>query len=287
MIERLAWVSALDARGYDEDEEPALAALRSAGVDVEVVSWDDPQVQWDRYQRAVLRSTWDYARRLEDFRAWLERVSQLTDLRNPLPMVRWSLDKHYLAELEQNGVPVTPTGFAEPGQTAVFPEGEFVVKPAIGAGSRDAASYGPDEHELATAHVRKLHDLDTSVLVQPLLKSVAAEGEWALVFFGGAYSHAAGKRVSLPRASVIQTLIAPTTIVPHQADAEQLAVAQRAVDQVAARFGVPVYARVDLVRDDQGRSVVMELELVEPSLFLPHASSLELFVAALTRSYEE
>lgn len=271
MAEKLAWVSALGARGFDEDEDLAVPALRRAGLDVDVVSWDDPAVSWADYDRAVLRSTWDYARRLEDFTAWLERVSQVTDLRNPMPMVRWSLDKHYLADLEHAGVPVTATTFVEPGQTPVFGAGEFVVKPAVGAGSRDAASYGPGEHDLALQHVAKLHEQKASVLVQPLLRSVAIEGEWPLVFFGGRYSHAANKRVSLPRASVIETLFAPETNQPHQAGEEQIAVAQRAVDHVSERFGVPLYARVDLVLDDEGRSVVMELEMVEPSLFLPQA----------------
>ena len=271
MIERLAWVSALAARGYDEDEELVVPALRRAGLDVDVVSWDDPQVQWDRYDRAVLRSTWDYTQRLEAFLAWLEVVGRATDLRNPVPLVRWNVDKHYLGDLERAGVPITPTRFAELGQAPDFPEGEFVVKPAVGAGSRNAASYGPDERELAAAHVRKLHDQGAGALVQPMLKSVAVEGEWPLVFFGGRFSHAANKRVSLPRGRVIDTLFAPESNSSHAADDEQIAVAQQAVDSVSERFGVPLYARVDLVRDDQGRSCVLELEMVEPSLFLPQA----------------
>ncbi|MEU4423269.1 hypothetical protein AB0F81_21800 [Actinoplanes sp. NPDC024001] len=273
MIKRLAWVSAAEARGRDEDEELALPALRRAGVEVDVVVWDDPAVRWARYDRVVLRSTWDYPQRLEQFLAWLDSVAQVTELCNPMPMLRWNLDKHYLADLAGAGVPVTETTFVEPGQEPVFPDGEFVVKPAVGAGSRDAASYGPGEHDLARAHVARLHDARASVLVQPLLKSVAAEGEWPLVFFGGRYSHAAGKRVALPRAGVIDDLFAEETNTPYVADAEQIATANRAVEVVTARFGVPLYARVDLVRDDHGRPCVLEVELVEPSLFLPQAPS--------------
>ena len=267
----MAWESAREARGHDEDEAPALPALRAAGVEVDVVVWDDPAVRWDSYDRVVLRSAWDYPQRLDDFLSWLESVARVTDLQNPVTMVRWSLDKHYLADLDRAGVAVTPTEFVEPGEDPVFPAGEFVVKPAVGAGSRDAASYGPDEHEVARAHVRRLHAAAAGVLVQPLLPSVAVDGEWPMVFFAGEYSHAAGKRVELPRAGLVEGLFAEEVTAPHVADAAQLAVAHAAIDAVKRRFGVPLYARVDLVRGEDGKPCVLELELVEPSLFLPQA----------------
>jgi hypothetical protein len=266
-------VSAQEARGRDEDEALALPALRDAGVDVEVVVWDDSAVRWESYDRVVLRSTWDYPQRLGEFLLWLELVAQVTELRNPVPMLRWSLDKHYLADLDRAGVPIAPTVFVEPGADPVFPAGDFVVKPAIGAGSRDAASYGPSEHEAARAHVRRLHDAASGVLVQPLLKSVAVDGEWPMVFFAGQYSHAASKRVALPRAGLVDDLFAEEVNAPHVAAAEQIAVARQAVDVVTRRFGAPLYARVDLVRNDDGKPCVLELELVEPSLFLPQAPS--------------
>jgi glutathione synthase/RimK-type ligase-like ATP-grasp enzyme len=271
VVGRLAWVSAREALGRDEDEAFALPALRQAGVEVEVVVWDDPAVRWESYDRVVLRSTWDYPQHLARFLPWLEAVARVTDLRNPVPMLRWSLDKHYLTELDNAGVPVTPTTFVEPGEDPVFPAEDFVVKPAIGAGSRDAASYGRGEHDVALAHVRRLHDAGASVLVQPLLKSVAVDGEWPLVFLGGRYSHAANKRVELPRAGTVDDLFAAETNVPYVADADQIAVAERALDVVTRRYGVPLYARVDLVRDDNGRPCVLELELIEPSLFLQQA----------------
>jgi glutathione synthase/RimK-type ligase-like ATP-grasp enzyme len=221
----------------------------------------------------VLRSTWDYPQRLGEFLPWLELVARVTELCNPVPMLRWSLDKHYLADLDRAGVPTTPTVFVEPGVDPVLPAGDFVVKPAIGAGSRDAASYGPSEHDAARAHVRRLHDAASSVLVQPLLKSVAVDGEWPMVFFAGQYSHAASKRVTLPRAGLVDDLFAEEVNAPHVADAEQIAVAQQAVDVVTRRFGVPLYARVDLVRNDDDKPCVLELELLEPSLFLPQAPS--------------
>ncbi len=284
VIERLAWVTTASARGTDDDERLAVDALRSTGVTVEVVDWDDGSTDWASYDRVLLRSPWDYAERLAEFLPWLEAVARVTDVRNPVPMVRWSLDKHYLAELAAAGVPVTPTTFVEPGDQPVLPDGEVVVKPAVGAGSRDAASYGPEQGDAALAHVRRLLAQDRSVLVQPLLASVAVDGEWPLVFFGGRYSHAASKRVTLPRAGVIDGLFAPETLAEHQADAAQLEVARAAMEVVERRFGTPDYARIDLVGDDEGRPVVLEVELVEPSLFLAQAGprAVDLLVDSVT-----
>lgn len=284
MITRLAWVTARDARGLDEDEPLVLGALQAAGVLVEVVDWDDPGVDWAEFDRVVLGSPWDYAPRLIEFLSWLDHVNAVTHLVNSLDTVRWNINKQYLSELAAAGVPIIPTDFVGPHASPTFPSGEFVVKPAVGAGSKDAASYGPDQHDLALAHVARLHAAGQVVLVQPYLRSVAAEGEWALLYFQGQFSHAAGKRVALPRAGAVKELFAKETVTEHLASAEQVQVAQAALDVVTARLGTPTYARIDLVRDDAGRFCVLELELIEPSKFLPHAAgSAQRLAAALVR----
>ena len=273
VIRNLAWVTARQARGRDDDEALALPALAARGVEVDLVDWDDPAADWARYERVVLRSAWDYAERLDEFVAWVDAVAAVTDLRNPAPMVRWSTDKHYLLELADAGVPVARTVVAEPGDEPAFPPGDVVVKPAVGAGGRDAASYGPGDLDAARSHVLRLHGQGRSVLVQPRLMSVDADGEWPLMFLGGVYSHAASKRVELPRGRVVDDLFAPEQNLPHTPDDDQLSVARAALEHVTARFGVPTYARIDVVRDDDGRPCVLELELVEPSLFLPQADA--------------
>ncbi len=285
MIGTLAWVTAREARGRDEDEPLALAALQHSGVAVDVVDWDDPATDWSRFDRVVLRSAWDYPQRLPEFLSWLETVDPVSDLVNPLATVRWNLDKRYLAELSAAGVPITPTTFLEPGSAASFPAGDFVVKPAVGAGSRDASSYGADQHAAAAAHVGRLHASGQTALIQPFVTSVATEGEWPLLFFGGQFSHAANKRVTLPRAGIVDDLFAAETNSEHVATADQIEVAQAAVDMVSQRFGTPTYARVDLVRDDAGRFCVLEVELIEPSLFLfcADADAVERFVTTLIR----
>lgn len=282
----MAWVTAREARGQDDDEPIALAALARTGVSVEVVDWNDPHAQWSGYDRVVLRSAWDYPQHLAEFLAWVDAVSAVTELVNPPAVVRWNLDKQYLRALAVDGVPITPTVFVRPGETAAFPPGRFVVKPAVGAGSRNVAWYEPDERERAIAHIARLHAAEQTVLVQPLLAGVARDGEWPMVFFNGTFSHAASKRVSVPQAGEIETLFATETNTRHVAEADQISVATAAMDAVSRRLGTPAYGRVDLVRDDDGRFCVLEVELIEPSLFLPFADAgaVDRLVEVLIRS---
>ena len=146
MRRAVALVSTRAARGLDDDMPPLLAAFGAAGADAEIVDWDEPAADWARFDAALLRSAWDYTERLGEFLAWIERVASLTMLLNPPPVVRWNADKHYLLELARTGLPVVPSSFAEAGAEAERALEQFlarqscaelVVKPAVGAGSRD------------------------------------------------------------------------------------------------------------------------------------------------------
>jgi O-ureido-D-serine cyclo-ligase len=287
---RIALVTAREALPLDPDMPPLASALREAGADVATPCWDDPAVDWSRFDAAVLRSTWDYVDRIEEFLAWCERCAAQTRLQNPPPVVRWNTDKHYLLPLHRAGVPVVPTRFIEPGQWApreldaflaggdaacsvgVAGEfGEFVVKPAIGAGSRDAARYGHGDAGRALEHVERLLHANRSVLLQPYLERVDEDGETAVLYFGGEFSHAARKGPLLRAgAGLVEGLFAPEDIRPRAAEAAECAVAAAAY--AAIPFDPPVYARIDLIRDAAGAPVVLELELTEPSLFLDHSA---------------
>ena len=274
MARRIAWVTSAAARGTDPDEPLALAALRRRGVHVNVVDWHDPAVRWGDFDRAVLRSPWDYQQRTPEFLEWLDRAASLVDLRNPPAAVRWSLDKHYLLELAGAGVPVVETQFVEPGSAVVVGEATsrgnaWIVKPSIGAGSSDVAVFCSGQEEASRTHVAGLHGRGLTALVQPLLPSVGRDGEWPMVFFAGRFSHSANKFVRLPGASDTDRLFAAEDNRPHLADDEQLRVASQALDVVQEHFGVLTYARIDLVRADDGSYLVLEVEVFEPSLFLP------------------
>jgi len=283
---RIALVSAREALPLDEDMPVLVPALAAAGVEVSTPSWDDPRVDWSTYHAAVLRSTWDYVERIDEFLDWCTRCAAATLLLNPPEVVRWNTDKHYLAQLARAGVPVVPTRFVEPGTFAArefdeFLQGgpsacavgvagdieQFVVKPAIGAGSRDAARYRREDVEPALDHLQELLAAGRSVLLQPYLARVDEHGETAALYLGGEFSHSIRKGPLLHHgAGLVAGLFAPEDIRPRAADSAELAVAAAAY--AAIPFESPAYARVDMIRDDRGAPVVLELELTEPSLFL-------------------
>ncbi|HJR12739.1 MAG TPA: hypothetical protein VJ833_02470 [Rhodanobacteraceae bacterium] len=277
---RIALVTVRAARGTDYDMPLLLDALRAARVDAHEIDWDDDAIDWSRFDLVLLRSTWDYFERLPEFLTWAERVSQQTRLLNPLEVIRWNTDKHYLADLARAGVPVVPSAFIEPGEDplpvidallAAHPSmRDVVVKPAVGAGSRDAQRHSRDSREAVVAHVQRLLGKNRSVLLQPYLDAVDEHGETALLFFDSEFSHAIRKGPLLQRdKGPTAGLYAEETIEPRSPSPDELAVARRALAAIPFRQPL-LYARVDLIRDDDGAPRLLELELVEPSVFAAH-----------------
>ncbi|HET7756138.1 MAG TPA: hypothetical protein VFK87_02690 [Steroidobacteraceae bacterium] len=292
MRPRVALVTARAARALDEDLPPLVAALAAAGAAADCVDWDDPQADWARFDAAVLRSAWDYAERLPEFLAWAARVAAVTRLLNPEPVLRWNTDKHYLRELARAGAPVVPSRFVEPGEDpaaalaeflAADPCGELVVKPAVGAGARDAQRHARVDHAQATEHVRRLLAARRSVMLQPYLAGVDRDGETALMYVDGRFSHAVRKAALLPPgAPATAALFAPEEIIARAPAGDELAAGGRIL--AALPFGTLLYARVDLLRDAAGAPRLLELELTEPSFFFAHApGSARRFAAALLR----
>src|SRR5690606_18362473 len=198
---KLALATAIAALSLDEDLAPLQQACVAAGIDAQVLAWDDPTVSWGRFDAVLLRSTWDYMDRLPEFLAWCDRVQSCSRLWNPPDVVRWNTDKRYLGDLAARGLPVIESHFLAPGDDAAsLPDlEEFVVKPTVGAGSRDAQRYQRGEREKAVAHARRLLDAGRHVLVQPYLHAVDEHGETALLFFEGRFSHAIRKAPLLRR----------------------------------------------------------------------------------------
>jgi len=283
---RIALASAIAATGRDDDQALLLLACANAGVDAHVVAWDDPTVSWSRYDAVLLRSTWDYTERLSPFLAWCERISRMTLLLNPWSVVRWNTDKHYLADLADAGIPVVPSTFIETSHeplpalhaflAAQRDSEEFVVKPAVGAGSRDTQRYARDHEFAAANHIGRLLDAGRSVLLQPYLPSVDRDGETALMYFDGLFSHAIRKGPLLPKDSgATDALYAPEAITARVPGDDERDLAEHVLAAMAASLDVAsplAYARVDLIRDACGAPRLLELELCEPSLFFAHGA---------------
>jgi len=277
----VALVTAAPARDLDDDLPPLGAALAARGIAHRVVDWDDPAVDWAAFGLAVVRSVWDYPRRRDEFLGWAGRVGARTTLVNPPHLLRWSSDKRYLADLAAAGVPVVPTAFAAPGEEMRWPDaGEVVVKPAVSAGSLDTTRHLRERRNDALAHVARLHAEGRTATAQPYLRAVEGErGEIGLVFVDGAFSHAIRKGPMLvPGLAVVGGIYLEEDVRPATPTAPEHAVAATALAAIPG--GAPLYARVDLVPDAAGAPVVLELELVEPSLFLVHDAAAAGRVAA-------
>ncbi|MFF4014073.1 RimK family alpha-L-glutamate ligase [Streptomyces sp. NPDC001843] len=273
-------MSRLALATYDPGAEPSkdrdlpelVRALRAAGADAVAVPWDDPGTDWDGFDLVVLRSTWDYSWRTAEFMAWAERCAKTTRLANPVAVVRWNTDKRYLGDLAAAGVPVVPTRYLAPGDAvgvdALPDDHDFVVKPTFGAGARFAARYTPAERETAVRQLERMHEEGLTAMVQPYLTHIDVSGERALQFFGGRLLHASRKRAVLaPGTAYDADKVAHPDLEPWTPTPAELAVAESTLAAVPEGDEL-LYARVDLADGADGKPRVMELELVEPNLFL-------------------
>ncbi|GGY13459.1 ATP-grasp domain-containing protein [Streptomyces djakartensis] len=267
----------------DRDLPVLVDALREAGAEATAVHWDDPRADWAAFDLALIRSTWDYSWRAGEFTAWAERCGKVTRLANPVDVVRWNADKRYLGQLADAGVPAVPTRYFAPGEPVDLPaDREYVVKPTSGAGARYAARYPAGERASALRHTERMHAEGFTVMVQPYLTGIDTHGERALQFFGGRLLHAGVKGAVLaPGTPYDADKVAHPDIRPWEPTAAELSVAERALAAVPGRPEL-LYARVDLVTGEDGQPCVMELELIEPNLFLwLHPQSLPRVVEAV------
>lgn len=271
-----------------EDDQPA-AELLGAGFAV----WDDPSVDWGSFEKVVIRSTWDYTPKRAEFIAWAHRVG--SRLSNPPALIEWNSDKRYLADLAASGVPTVPTVFVGPGDPVPALEGEVVVKPTVSAGARDTGRFSPALHGAAADLIAAITASGRTAMVQPYLAGVDALGETALVFLGGELSHVLHKKPVLrpdevapledesDPYSAAAAMHDPDLVTPGTASADQRELAAAVVAGLGERFGTPLYARVDLVPGPSGSPVVIEVEAVEPCLYLASAPGAAERLAAAVR----
>jgi glutathione synthase/RimK-type ligase-like ATP-grasp enzyme len=240
----------------EPDDQLLLPALAARGIDAVPAVWDDRAVEWDAFDLVVLRSTWDYAERRDEFLTW---ARSLPRVENPVPLLEWNTDKRYLEQLAAAGVPTVPTRFVAAGAAFEPPDEPFVVKPSVSAGGRSSAKFGPDDVNAAHTLVAAIHAEGRTAMVQPYLSGAE---EKALVYVDGEHSHALLRRVPLPAAGSRAVLYLDEKLAPGEASAEERAIAEAAL---ACAPGEPLYARVDLLD-----GAVLELELTEPSLYFEY-----------------
>ncbi|MEU8302138.1 hypothetical protein AB0C84_01140 [Actinomadura sp. NPDC048955] len=251
-----------------DDVQDLIGALAAEGAGAEPVIWD-AGVDWTRYDLVVIRSTWDYTARRDEFTAWARSLPRVL---NPAEVVRWNTDKRYLRELAGAGVPVVPTRWDPDDVPSDWPE--YVIKPAVSIGAGDTARWGPGEEDAARAHLRSLREAGRTVMVQPYLPAVDTVGETALIFCDGEFSHACRKARILTAGAGVQGHVrddpARGQVTASTATDGELEVARRALAAVPHGDDL-LYARVDMIPGPDGAPMLIELELTEPALYLHHA----------------
>ena len=266
----VVFVTFARAPELDSDETQLGEACTRLGLRWRAVPWDDPSFDWSSTKLAVIRSTWDYSRRRDEFLAWCERAAMATTLCNPLAVLRRNTEKSYLLDLAARGVPTIPTMLHEP---CVFADpddlmrargwNEAVFKPTVSAGGWRTYRLRRGDRSHDRVRVKRLLST-TRCLVQPFLPSVLGSGERALVYLGSELSHAIRKRSIFDATdAAFRTLVEP--------EPDEIALAEKALAAEGARD--LLYARVDVVRDDAGAPRLIELELTEPRLFLAAAGA--------------
>jgi hypothetical protein len=263
---RIALVTYRRLPDLDADDRPLAEELRRRGHRVAATLWDDGAVDWASFDVAVLRSTWDYLHRRDEFLAWAARVATATRLLNPLDLVRWNSHKSYLVELARRGAAVIPTEITRAGSSldvrarmAARAWARAVLKPAVSVDAYGTILIDDATMGAAQAHAEALL-AERDVMLQPYFKSVEEPGERCLVHIEGRFSHAVRKR-----SLFLGGRHAGPEGVTVEAEADERAEAARVLRLAGAEGAL--YARVDLARDEGGRPCLMELELVEPTLF--------------------
>ena len=271
----------------DPDDRMLLHELRKRGLTVSTAVWNDPLVDWAAARLCMVRSTWDYHHRYDEFVEWIERVASLTVVRNDPSLLRWNAHKSYLIDLERQGVPVVPTLWVRRGERRVLTDvresrgwRDLVLKPARGAAAHNVTLVRGDLASLAVGQARLDAMLQTEdVLVQPYLEAVATYRERALIFLSGRCSHAVVKK-PFDRVLAVSDELSSVVEATH----EELHAAGLAM---AAVPGAPLYGRVDLLNDDEGQPRVSELELIEPGLYLSvYEPALQAFADVIERELE-
>ena len=238
------------------DDERLAAALAERGIEAERIPWDDQAADWAAFDAVVIRSTWDYAPRRDEFVAWADSVGDR--LHNAPGLVRWNSDKRYLGDLAAAGIDVVETAYAEPGETPEL-AGEVVVKPTVSAGAKDSGRFSERSHDEGMRLIERIHDSGRVVMIQPYQHSVDTLGETAIVCLDGKPSHVLRKRAVLRPDEVApvregdaigaaEVMYDPELVVAGDATAAEFEFARRVLAHVTERFEyVPLYCRVDMV----------------------------------------
>lgn len=249
------------------EDELVTQALQKRGYTVYRTNWDNPDMDWSSTRIALIRGTWDYFHRAQEFSAWLDKVSAQTQLINPIETLRWNMDKHYLIDLQEKGVHIVPTYIIEAGDTRDLAEvvdacgwDKAVLKPAISGGARHTYVVDGNVDELTAIYQELI--AKEAMLLQPFQHQIKTKGEVSHMVYNGQYSHTVLK-IAKPGDFRVQDDFGGT-VHHYNASAEEIAWAEHVAKTVTP---TPIYARVDALWDNEDQIALAELELLEPELW--------------------
>lgn len=262
-------------------------ALERQGLRTARVSWDDPDFDWSQTRLILFRTTWDYFDRYPEFEAWLQEVSTKTILLNSAETIRWNIDKHYLLDLQKQGVRIPPTRFIEIGDEETLKSHfedckweKAILKPAISGAARHTyllTANNVDEHEAIHSSLIA----QEAMLLQEFQNSIPERGEVSMMVFGTTYSHAVLKKAKAGDFRVQDDF--GGTLHPYEPNEAEIAFALKAVKAVGQ---LPLYARVDVMWNNSGVLCLSELELIEPELwFRRYGPAADLLAAEVVQRY--
>lgn len=282
---RIAFLTMDSLEGFVSDDQLAIDTLKKRGLQVETVAWRSKR-DWSSYDLVVIRTPWDYQQAPEEFMRVLEDIDRATRLENPIEVVRWNLRKTYLRDLEQRGIQIVRTYWGTEPMTLdllkecqdSFGSEEVIVKPVVSANADFTYRLRPEQFDSALSELQQVFAA-REYMIQPFLRTVVEEGEYSVFYFGGEYSHTILKtpknrdfRVQEEHGGLIKGVAA---------EAKLLEAANLILQALKRQL---LYCRADLVRDERGGFSLMELELIEPSLyFRTHPAAAENFARALER----
>ena len=266
------YVNPIEINEYNKnvllEDQLVFEALKKEGLTVERKSWSDPNFDWGATKYAIFRTTWDYFDRYDEFSIWLKKISTQTTLLNSANIINWNIDKHYLTDLKEKGIHICESYFIEKGAKITLAElhkklgwKKTVLKPCISGAARH--TYKLDLTTLEN-HETIFQELITNeaMILQPFQENIVTKGEYSFVVLNGTYSHAVLKTAK-PGDFRVQDDFGGA-VHNHEATEEQIHFAENAVK---ACIEMPMYARVDVIIDNNNKLAISELELIEPELW--------------------
>lgn len=269
-----------------QEDHLLIEALEKQGLKVDRTNWDNPTYDWSKSKTILFRGIWDYFDRFDEFQPWLERVSKITHCINPIELIWWNIDKHYLSDLQEKGIRIVPTIFIDRGEKATLQElinnsgwETIVLKPAISGTARHTYKIDPKD---VPAHESIFQELiaQEDLLLQPFLSSIKTRGEVSHMVFDGKYSHSVLKTAKAGDFRVQDDF--GGTVHDYSASAEEIQFAENAMKSCAI---TPIYGRVDVVWDLNDQLAVAELEIVEPELWFRRCPQAARDLAAIVSRY--